>query len=319
MTAPEPAQVCVVGSLNVDTTLRVATLPRAGQTVLTRDRTTSQGGKGANQAVAAASQGSTVRLVAAVGNDDQGRSSVDGLAARGVQTCSVKFVDEAFTGSAVVLVADDGENLIVVDQGANRSLDEAWVRKHVTKAAPDVILAQLEVPIPSVLAAAQAWDPRYFVLNPAPMPADVTSLQPLLEHVDILVPNRPELAEMVGEEHVETLDDVDQSAQRLAFRGTLVVTLGSQGAAVYGPYGRERLAHVPAAQVEAVDTTGAGDAFCGVMADRLARGDDIVDAVEVATRLAGLSTTVHGAQAPDFFAEAGHDDVSSGSRPLPQA
>jgi ribokinase len=287
--------------------------------MLARGRTTNQGGKGANQAVAAASQGSTVHLVAAVGNDDQGRSSVDRLAARGVQTGSVKFLDEAFTGSAVVLVADDGENLIVVDQGANRSLDEAWVHQHVAKAAPDVILAQLEVPITSVLAAARAWDPRYFVLNPAPMPADATSLQPLLEHVDVLVPNRPELADLVGKEHVETLEDVDQAAQRLAFRGTLVVTLGSQGAAVYSPYGRERLSHVPAAPVEAVDTTGAGDAFCGVMADRLARGYDIVDAVEAATRLAGLSTTVPGAQVPDFFAERRDDEVSSGSRPLPRA
>lgn len=319
MTASEPARVCVVGSLNVDTTLRVATLPRAGQTMLARGRTTSQGGKGANQAVAAASQGSAVHLVAAVGNDEQGRSSVDRLAARGVQTGSVKFLDEAFTGSAVVLVADDGENLIVVDQGANRSLDEAWVHQHVAKAAPDVILAQLEVPIASVLAAARAWDPRYFVLNPAPMPADAKSLQPLLEHVDVLVPNRPELAEMVGEEQVETLEDVDRCAQRLAFPGTLVVTLGSQGAAVYGPYGRDRLSHVPAARVEAVDTTGAGDAFCGVMADRLARGYDIVDAVEAATRLAGLSTTVHGAQVPDFFAEHRDAELSSGSRPLPRA
>lgn len=314
MTASAAARVCVVGSLNVDTTLRVTTLPGAGQTVLARGRTTSQGGKGANQAVAAASQGSAVHLVAAVGNDDQGRSSVDQLVARGVEIGAIKLLDEAFTGSAVVLVADDGENLIVVDQGANRFLDEPWVRQHVAKAVPDVVLAQLEVPIMSVLAAAQAWDPRYFVLNPAPMPADVASLQPLLEHVDVLVPNRPELAELVGEAHVETLEDVDRCAQRLAFPRTLVVTLGSQGAAVYGPYGRERIAHVPAAQVEAVDTTGAGDAFCGVMADRLARGHDIVDAVEAATRLAGLSTTVHGAQVPNFFAE-----VSPESRPLPRA
>ena len=239
------------------------------------------------------------------------------LAARGVDVGWIKLLDEAFTGSAIVLVADDGENLIVVDQGANRALDEPWVREHVPAAAPGVVLAQLEVPVSSVLAAAQAWDPRYFVLNPAPMPADLGSLQRLLEHVDVLVPNRPELAEMVGEEQVETLEDVDRCAQRLAFAGTLVVTLGSQGAAVYGPYGRDRLSHVPAAPVEAVDTTGAGDAFCGVMADRLARGYDIVHAVEAATRLAGLSTTVHGAQVPDFFAE--NREVSSESRPLPRA
>jgi ribokinase len=303
VTASEPAGVCVVGSVNVDTTLRVATLPGAGQTVLARGRTTSHGGKGANQAVAAASQGGTVHMVAAVGNDDPGRSSVDRLAARGVEIGSVRILDEAPTGSAIVLVADDSENLIVVDQGANRALDGPWVSEHVAKAAPDVVLAQLEIPITSVLAAAQAWNPRYFVLNPAPMPADVASLQPLLEHVDVLVPNRPELAEMVGQQHAETPEDIDRCAERLAFPGTLVVTLGRQGALVYGPYGRERLAHVPAAHVEAVDTTGAGDAFCGVMADRLARRSTVVDAVKAATRFAGLSTTVHGAQVPEFFAE----------------
>jgi ribokinase len=230
----------------------------------------------------------------------------------------VKFLEQSFTGSAMVLVADDGENLIVVDQGANQALDEAWVREHVAKAAPDITLAQLEVPITSVLAAAQAWNPRYFVLNPAPMPADVTTLRPLLEHADVLVPNRPELAEMVGEEHVETLHDVDRCAQLLGFPGTLVVTVGSQGALVYAPYGRERLVHVPAVPVDAIDTTGAGDAFCGVMAHRLACGDDIVDAVKAATRFAALSTTVRGAQLPDFI--AGTDDgFRSESRPQPRA
>ena len=311
MTAAEPGRVCVVGSLNVDTTLRVASLPGAGQTVLAHGRTTSEGGKGANQAVAAASQGSSVVLVAAVGNDEQGRSSLDHLASRGVDVGSVRLLDETLTGTAMVLVAEDGENLIVVDQAANRALDAPWVREQVAKAAPDVLLAQLEVPVTTVLAAAEAWDPHYFVLNPAPMLADVGSLQPLLEHVDILVPNRPELAELVGEAQAETLEDVDRCAKRLEFAGTLVVTMGRQGALVYGPYGRERLAHVPAARVHAVDTTGAGDAFCGAMADRLARGHDIVEAVVAATLLAGLSTTVHGAQVPDSLAEP-HVGQSSG-------
>ena len=134
------------------------------------------------------------------------------------------------------------------------------------------------------------------------MLADVDSLQPLLAHVDVLVPNRPELAELVGQAQAETLEDVDRCAKQLAFAGTLVVTLGRQGAVVYGAHGRERLAHVPAAQVPAVDTTGAGDAFCGVMADQLARGHDIVTAVWAATRVAGISTTVHGAQVPDAIA-----------------
>ena len=210
MTTSEPGRVCVVGSLNVDTTLRVASLPGAGQTVLAHGRTTSQGGKGANQAVAAASQGSSVVLIAAVGDDEQGRSSLDHLADRGVDIGSVRLLDETHTGTAMVLVAEDGEM------------------------GPTLLRAE-----PSADARR-----RRFATTP-------------LTHVDVLVPNRPELAELVGQAQAETLEDVDRCAKRLDFAGTLVVTLGRQGAVVYGAHGRERLAHVPAAHVEAVYTTSA--------------------------------------------------------------
>ncbi len=156
----------------------------------------------------------------------------------------------------------------------------------------------LEVPLSCVRAAAEAYDAPYFILNPAPMTSDASELASLLGQVDVLVPNRPELAQLVGARPPITLDDVDRCAEQLAFPGILVVTLGGEGAAVYGEHGRRRLAHVPAPDVEVVDTTGAGDAFCGVLADRLARGVAIVEAVELATRVAGLSTTVRGAQLP---------------------
>ena len=298
MTGSVAGRVCVVGSLNVDTSLRVATLPGAGETVLADRRTLAPGGKGANQAVAAAAQGSAVTLVAAVGDDDGGRSSLERLRAWGVEVSSVQLLRDVATGTAVVLVAEDGENLIVVDPAANAMLDEQWVRDQVTRATPDVVVAQLEVPVPCVLAAAETSTAGYFILNPAPMPSDAGRLAPLLTHVDVLVPNRPELARLVGGDLPATQDAVDRCARELGFAGTLVVTLGSQGAAVYGPHGHRRLASVPAARVEAVDTTGAGDAFCGVLADRLARGLDIVEAVTEATRVAAFSTTVHGAQVP---------------------
>lgn len=298
MTSSVGGRVCVVGSLNVDTTLRVTTLPGAGETVLAEGRIVGHGGKGANQAVAAASQGSAVTLVAAVGDDSEGRAGLEHLRARGIEVSSVRLLRGVATGTAVVLVAVDGENLVVVDPAANAALDEQWVRDQVIRAAPDVVVAQLEVPVPCVLAAAEASTARYFILNPAPMPSDAGRLATLLAHVDVLVPNRPELAGLVGADVPATQDDVDRCARALGFAGLLVVTLGSQGAAVYAPHGRRRLAKVPAVQVEAVDTTGAGDAFCGVLADRLARGLDIVEAVTVATRVAALSTTVHGAQVP---------------------
>lgn len=302
MTATDQG-VVVVGSLNVDVTLRVAQLPTAGETVLARDRSINNGGKGANQAVAAASQGGPVRFVGAVGDDAEGRSSLAVLADRGVDVSAVDVVPGGRTGTAMVLVADDGENLIVVDQASNGSLSPQWVRGHIAACEPDVVLAQLEVPVASVLAAAQAWDPRFFVLNPAPMPPDPSVMAPLLPHVDILVPNRPELAAMVAAQDVTTLEDVDRCARELAFHGVLVVTLGSLGAAIYAPGGQERTAHIPAERVEVVDTTGAGDAFCGVLADRLARGWELVDAVASAVRLAAVSTTVHGAQVPQPFVD----------------
>ena len=291
-------RVCVVGSLNVDTTLQVPTLPGPGQTTLATGRAVTQGGKGANQAVAARWQGSEVTLVAAVGDDGEGRASLDDLRARGIDVSAVQRLPGTPTGAAVVLVAEDGENLIVVDPSANTALGEEWVRERVAMADPDVVVAQLEVPLSCVRAAAEVCSGKYFILNPAPMPSARADLDPLLGRVDVLVPNRPELAQLVGSGLPVTLADVDQCARQLAFAGTLVVTLGSEGAAVYGAGGRRRLAHVPAAAVQVVDTTGAGDAFCGVLADRLARGGTVIDAVGQATLVAGLSTTVRGAQLP---------------------
>ena len=298
MNRSDAGRVCVVGSLNVDTTLRVTALPGPGQTTLAAGRAVTQGGKGANQAVAARWQGSEVTLVAAVGDDSEGRASLDDLRARGIDVSAVQLLPGTPTGAAVVLVAEDGENLIVVDPGANAALGEEWVRERVTLADPDVVVAQLEVPLSCVRAAAEASTGRYFILNPAPMPSARADLDSLLGEVDVLVPNRPELAQLLGADLPVTLDEVDACARQLDFAGNLVVTLGSEGAAVYGAGGRRRLAHVPAAAVEVVDTTGAGDAFCGVLADRLARGVAVVDAVEQATRVAGLSTTVRGAQLP---------------------
>lgn len=294
-------RVCVVGSLNVDTILTVPVLPAAGETGLATSRSTTQGGKGSNQAVAAASQGGTVSFVAALGGDAAGAEGLAHLSARGVDVSAVRVLEGPSTGAAVVLVAEDGENVIVVDQGANGLLDSDWVCDQVTRLDPDLVLAQLEVPFDSVLAAAEAAGERPFVLNPAPMPEDPSRLAPILPLCDVLVPNRPELARLAGEPAVATLEDVDRCAARLAFPGTLVVTLGADGAAVYAPGGGRRLTVVRPPAVEVVDTTGAGDAFCGVLANRLARGFDVVAAVEDATRLSALSTTVRGAQVPERF------------------
>lgn len=295
------AKVCVVGSINVDTTLRVPTLPGGGETILASGRAVSPGGKGANQAVAAATVGSTVRFVGAVGSDDNAQVGLAALTGRGIDVSGVRRLEQTPTGTAIVLVADDGENLIVVDPAANDSLDPAWVTQVLGDCAEEVVLAQLEVPVEALVEVARAH-PATFVLNPAPGRAQ-HELAALLPHVDVLVPNRSELGQLATRPTPTTLDEVSACAATLDFAGTLVVTLGGEGAVIVESDGRIAT-HVPAPRVEAIDTSGAGDAFCGVLAHELARAGDLTQAVQRAVALASTSTRFAGAQVPaDFSAE----------------
>lgn len=288
--------ICVVGSLNIDTTYTVREIPQAGETILADSRKITYGGKGANQAAAAVESGGVVAFVAAVGNDEYGSDAIEDLVARGVDVEAVDRLTEHPTGSAVILVGADGENVIVVEPGANRALASTWVREHVDRLAPSVILGQLEIPSASLLAAARAAPEATFVLNPAPMPVKAAEVELLLELADVLVPNRTELGQLVGRAEPMTLSEVDHCAEALDFHGALVVTLGAEGVAVY--QGARRIVHVPAMDVQAVDTSGAGDAFCGGLAHCLALGESLEDAVRWATRLAGTSTTHRGARLP---------------------
>ncbi|WP_161958486.1 ribokinase [Ornithinimicrobium cavernae] len=292
--------VCVVGSLNIDTTYRVPALPGRGETVLANNRSSSPGGKGANQAVAAATLGSRVRFIGAVGPDDNAELGLAALASRGIDTTGVRrFSEGTPTGTAIVVVGDDGENLIIVDPAANGALEPAWVSQALGDCSQEVVLAQLEVPVPALLAAAQA-QPALLVLNPAPV-HDPAALAPLLPHVDILVPNRAELGQLAGRPAPTTLEEVSDCASALDFRGTLVVTLGSDGAVIVAPDGAV-VEHVPAPRVTASDTSGAGDAFCGVLAHELARpGSELPEAVRRAVALASTSTQHAGAQVPPTF------------------
>jgi ribokinase len=296
--------VCVVGSLNIDTFYRVPVLPGPGETILATGRHSSPGGKGANQAVAAATLGSRVRFVGAVGTDENADTGLASLASRGIDTSSVRRLEDTPTGTATILVDDEGENIVIVDPAANMALDPDWVTSALADADEEVVLAQLEVPVRALLAAARA-KAGLFVLNPAPV-TDPVALGPLLEHVDILVPNRSELGLLAGGGVPSTLEEVSGCAKRLGFRGTLVVTLGSDGAAIFDADG-ELVQHVPAPAVDAVDTTGAGDAFCGVLAHELAKpGAELAAAVRRAVDLAAGSTLHAGAQVPHSF---GREDV----------
>jgi ribokinase len=280
--------ITVVGSCNVDFVVPVAALPGPGETVLGRDHLRAPGGKGANQAVAAARLGSPVAFVGRVGDDELAATIRGALAAAGVDLTWLRQVEGTPSGIALITVADGGENTIAVSPGANARLSPG----DVEAAAPavgraDVLLLQLEVPLESVTAAALAAGGRV-LLNPAPareLP------QELLDRVDVLIPNRSELGVLTGAPEPASVDEAVDLARSLP--GAVVVTLGADGALVVE--GAD-VTHVPAIEVEAVDATGAGDAFCGALADGLARGSSLTEAAGWAVRVAGISTTRRGAQ-----------------------
>jgi ribokinase len=295
--SPGNGGVCVVGSVNADTTLRVRALPGPGETVLADRRSGSGGGKGANQAAAAVAAGARVSLVAAVGADEAGDELRTALGARGIDVSAILTRGED-TGSAVVVVADDGENLIVVHPGANAGLDPDAVSRAVGELGASVLLGQLEVPVAALVAAARARGDALFILNPAPMAASAAPLAELLEAADLLVPNRSELAALVSRATPGTDAEVRACLDALECRADVVVTLGADGCLVRAA---GEITAVPAPVVDTVDTSGAGDVFCGVLAAELAAGRALLEAVGRASTVAAASTTFHGAQVPADF------------------
>jgi len=270
--------VVVVGSANLDLVARTLRLPGPGETVLGSDFAQHPGGKGLNQAVAAARAGATVAFVGAVGDDDAGRSLRTVVANEGIGVSGLRVVDGVATGRAVITVDDSGENSIVVIPGAN-------ARVHVDVLPVAIVaLAQLEVPVATVIAAfaaARSAGSRT-ILNPAPVPVDGLSDE-LLSLCDIVVPN---------EHEVELLGGVDRLLARGV--GAVVVTKGAAGVTVAEAPDAATWS-VDAFEVDPVDTTGAGDAFCGALAARLAAGDDLRSAVRYAAAGGALATTNAGA------------------------
>jgi ribokinase len=287
--ATAPA-VAVVGSLNLDLVIRVAELPGPGETVTGGDLFRNPGGKGANQAVAAARLGRRVAMIGCVGDDQAGADLLASLEGDGVDSSRVRVVDGVPSGTAFITVRGDGENQIVVSPGANARLTPGDVTAaEAALAAAAVTLLQLEIPLEAVAAAARTAGGRV-VLNPAPvrpLPAE------LLAQVDVLVPNRVELGQLAGGPAPSTVAEAVRLAGRLAARA-VVVTLGADGALVVGD---GQASHVPAVPVQPVDTTAAGDAFCGGLADALAAGAGLGDAARRAVRVAAAACLRPGAQA----------------------
>lgn len=304
MTGPAASpRIAVVGSLNADLTFAVGRLPAPGETVLAvAPAVIAPGGKGGNQAAAAAAFGGQVSMIGRVGDDDHGRLLLADLADRGIDVSTATIAPGLPTGTAVIAVDQAGGNLIIVDAGANGALGPADLAVPALPAAAAVLL-QLEIPWPAVAAAARAAR-GLVILNPAPAPAG--PMDPgVLALVDLLVPNGPELGLLAGVDEPRTPAEAARLAGKLALGADIVVTMGDVGA-VAVPRAGTGAVHVPAPAAEVTDTTGAGDCFCGALAVGLSGGAGLVESVRLAVAAATISTTAAGARGrlPDQAAAA---------------
>jgi ribokinase len=279
----------------MDLTFRTPRLPRPGETLTGHDFQQGFGGKGANQAVMAARLGADVTMVGRVGKDAFGEQTLANLRKEEIDTRHVFVDDKHSSGVASIVVDDNGQNLIIVIPGANGALSAEDIRQAAPAIqAAKMLLCQLEVPLATTLEAfrlARAGGVRT-LLNPAPAQ---TLPEELLHLTDLCVPNESELELLTGQT-LTTVEAVKRAGRQLLQRGpsTVIVTLGAEGALVME---HEREQQLPAEAVQAVDTTGAGDAFLGSLAVFLVEGVPLLEAVRRANTVAALSVTRPGAQA----------------------
>lgn len=289
-----PANVVVIGSLNMDLVTRAPRLPVGGETLIGHSFATVSGGKGANQAVAAARLGAQVAMVGCVGNDDYGVQLRDALLAEHIDCQAVSAV-EGSSGVALIVVDDNSQNAIVIVAGANGAMTPAVIdRFDAVLQAADVIICQLEIPDATVghaLKRARALG-KIVILNPAPasrpLPADWFAA------IDYLIPNESEAGALSGLP-VDSLETAEGAASKLIALGAgkVIITLGAQGSLFANGKGFE---HFPAPKVKAVDTTAAGDTFVGGFAAALANGKSEAEAIRYGQIAAALSVTRAGAQ-----------------------
>ncbi len=289
------ARISVVGSLNMDLVIRSPHIPQPGETIIGSDFETIPGGKGANQAVAAARLGGQVSMVGRVGDDAFADALLDNLASAGVDSSFVLRDERAASGVALIVVDDNGENIIVVASGANMQLTEADVESaEQVIAASDVLILQLEVPLSVVTRAAQIAQAHQVtvVLNPAPareLPPD------LLKLVDVLVPNESETALLTGLP-IDSQVELEKAADNLLSSGirSVVITLGGRGAFLASTNYKSKI--YEAFSIQPVDTTAAGDAFVAGLAVNYGAGKTLPDAIRWGNAAGAMAALRFGAQ-----------------------
>jgi ribokinase len=284
--------ICVVGSINMDLVFRTPRMPAAGETISGHEFVQIAGGKGANQAVAAARQGAQTTLIACVGDDAYGVQSISGLKQDGINTDAISTIANCATGVAGIFVDDQGRNSIVIAPGANARLTPAHISTETIQAA-QLLICQCETPLATIAAAMQIAH-RHGVkvlFNPAPaIPLPDT----LFALVDYLIVNETEAGQLSGVP-VTDIDSARLASQQLLNRGVhcVLLTLGEQGVCVST---HQQFDHIHAINVTAVDTTAAGDTFVGAFATAIGYGMNELEAAKEAQYSAALTVTKLGAQ-----------------------
>lgn len=286
--------ILVIGSLNMDVVISLPHLPRPGETVTGLEKTEHPGGKGANQAYAAAKLGGKAGIIGRVGADGYGQTLISSLKSAGADTSGIIAQRGTDTGVAYIYVDEKGENTIVLASGANALLSPEDVRcMERLIDASDIVLMQLEIPFETVKYAIEAAGRKgkTIMLNPAPVRS---CLEVFYEKIDILTPNEGELAALTGM-NADTLEGAESAAKTLIEKGvgTVIVTLGDKGALLAR---KDNVRHFPARKVKAIDTTAAGDTFSAAVCVALSEGKTIEDAVGFANAAAAIAVTRKGAQ-----------------------
>ncbi len=277
-------KIFIIGSINTDLAIQTPKMPQKGETITGSGFFIAQGGKGANQAVAAARLGGDVAMCGCVGTDDFGKAALDSLNGFGVKTQFVHKKGDS-TGIAVIVLTE-GDNRIVLNRGANALLSSSDIDEALKDAkAGDIYLTQLENPIDIIGYGLQKAKEKgmYVMLNPAPANKDI---EKYLSYVDMILPNETELEILTGE------SDYEKGAVKIPVPEVLV-TLGSRGQYYHS---NERSFRCESIKIKPVDTTAAGDTFCGALATRLALGVEMKEAIMFAGKAASIACTRQGAQ-----------------------